>query len=290
MELEIKKEIECAICSRIYYEPITMTCGHTFCRNCLLRSMDYSNRCCLCREIFHINVEEQPETTVIKNIIQNIYPNYYKERMIENNEFEDVNNNTIPLFVINIVHFPTTQLILHIFEPRYRLMLRRVLKASKEFAIIPSINDEMQEFGVITKIKENKLLTDGRSYILTTGTQKIKILETFELDGYKVGKYSKEDDIKCKEDEAFVKEFKEIYDSFQKLCQLNEDLLSSLESQYGKLPNPNEHDSFLYWISSILISDLNIKVEILKLNNIVDRLNLIKNTLKNDEQLKYFFK
>jgi Lon protease-like protein len=290
MELEIKKEIECAICSRIYYEPITMTCGHTFCRNCLLRSMDYSNRCCLCREIFHINVEEQPETTVIKNIIQNIYPNYYKERMIENNEFEDVNNNTIPLFVINIVHFPTTQLILHIFEPRYRLMLRRVLKGSKEFAIIPSINDEMQEFGVITKIKENKLLTDGRSYILTTGTQKIKILETFELDGYKVGKYSKEDDIKCKEDEAFVKEFKEIYDSFQKLCQLNEDLLSSLESQYGKLPNPNEHDSFLYWISSILISDLNIKVEILKLNNIVDRLNLIKNTLKNDEQLKYFFK
>lgn len=34
---------------RLFYHPVTTPCGHTFCRGCLYRSLDYSNGCPLCK-------------------------------------------------------------------------------------------------------------------------------------------------------------------------------------------------------------------------------------------------
>lgn len=43
--------MDCSICSRLLYEPVTTPCGHTFCRSCFARSMDHSSRCPLCRTV-----------------------------------------------------------------------------------------------------------------------------------------------------------------------------------------------------------------------------------------------
>lgn len=42
----------------------------------------------------------------------------------------------MPLFVLNTVVFPKLEFPMHIFEPRYRLMLRRCLEGQKRFGLV----------------------------------------------------------------------------------------------------------------------------------------------------------
>lgn len=35
---------------RLFYEPVTTPCGHTFCKNCLERCLDHTPQCPLCKE------------------------------------------------------------------------------------------------------------------------------------------------------------------------------------------------------------------------------------------------
>jgi len=42
----------------------------------------------------------------------------------------------IPLFPLEVVLFPGTPLPLHIFEPRYKLMIQRCLENDSEFGVV----------------------------------------------------------------------------------------------------------------------------------------------------------
>ena len=44
---------ECCLCKRLMYEPVTVTCGHSFCRACIIRSFDHSQACPMCRSLLH---------------------------------------------------------------------------------------------------------------------------------------------------------------------------------------------------------------------------------------------
>ena len=44
---------ECCLCKRLMYEPVTITCGHSFCRTCIIRSFDHSQTCPMCRSWLH---------------------------------------------------------------------------------------------------------------------------------------------------------------------------------------------------------------------------------------------
>jgi hypothetical protein len=45
-----KEDYECSLCFRLFLEPLTTPCGHTFCKLCLNRSLDYSKACPLCKD------------------------------------------------------------------------------------------------------------------------------------------------------------------------------------------------------------------------------------------------
>ena len=53
-------ELDCAICHELLLQPVTTVCGHTFCRNCLVRALDYREECPACRAHvapnFNVNV------------------------------------------------------------------------------------------------------------------------------------------------------------------------------------------------------------------------------------------
>lgn len=53
------EDITCAICHRVYLDPITTPCTHSFCRNCLLHSFEALRKqdCPLCRTILGMSVE-----------------------------------------------------------------------------------------------------------------------------------------------------------------------------------------------------------------------------------------
>jgi len=46
---EVPPEFECTICMKLLLDPVTVSCGHTFCKRCLEQALDYRNLCAVCR-------------------------------------------------------------------------------------------------------------------------------------------------------------------------------------------------------------------------------------------------
>lgn len=90
--------------------------------------------------------------------------------------------NFIPLFPLGIVVYPGEWLNLHIFEPRYRQLIRECKDENKVFGIPPVIANRVQETGSIVEIKE--LVTeydDGRMDIRVQGTRIFRMLEVVKI-------------------------------------------------------------------------------------------------------------
>ncbi|KAF4531574.1 hypothetical protein B566_EDAN018539, partial [Ephemera danica] len=41
-------DLDCVLCCRLLWRPVTTPCGHTYCWTCLDRCLDYSHACPLC--------------------------------------------------------------------------------------------------------------------------------------------------------------------------------------------------------------------------------------------------
>jgi Lon protease-like protein len=85
--------------------------------------------------------------------------------------------------------------ILHVFEPRYRLMIRRCVESSSpRFGMVLPARagtegiGGMSEYGTLLEIQSVQLLPDGRSMVETIGISRFKLLEKGSLDGYTVGR------------------------------------------------------------------------------------------------------
>ena len=59
---------------------------------------------------------------------------------------------TIPLFPLNLVVFPGEKLNLHIFEPRYRQLVRDCLEQNLTFGIPPFIDNALGEIGTEVRL------------------------------------------------------------------------------------------------------------------------------------------
>ena len=50
--LPLQQELTCPVCQGIFQDPVLLPCTHSFCRECLQKSLRYNKRCPLCREQF----------------------------------------------------------------------------------------------------------------------------------------------------------------------------------------------------------------------------------------------
>jgi ATP-dependent Lon protease len=84
----------------------------------------------------------------------------------------------IPLFPLNVVLLPGAQLPLHIFEPRYREMVRDCLVAKSCFGMVLATEDGVAGVGCTAEITEVvRRYDDGRMDILTVGRRPFRVLE-----------------------------------------------------------------------------------------------------------------
>lgn len=85
----------------------------------------------------------------------------------------------VPLFPLKLVAFPGEQLNLHVFEPRYKQLVRDCICGDQEFGVCV-FTDKLQEHGTMVKLLEiYKEYEDGRMDIKTIGTSVFR-LKTFE--------------------------------------------------------------------------------------------------------------
>jgi len=97
-----------------------------------------------------------------------------------------MNNSIIPLFPLSLVVFPESKYPLHIFEERYKRMLRRCRSTGEGFGIAAQIGTDISKVGTYVKVSEIlKEYESGESDIIVHGTNRIVILEYhLNPDGY----------------------------------------------------------------------------------------------------------
>ena len=79
-------------------------------------------------------------------------------------------DSRIPLFPLDAVLYPGATLPLHIFEPRYKLMIRHCLRDNCEFGVILAGEKGVATVGCTAAItRKMKDYPDGRMDILTQG-------------------------------------------------------------------------------------------------------------------------
>ena len=86
--------------------------------------------------------------------------------------------NFIPIFPLNVVVYPGEILNLHIFEPRYKELVKECFENKKPFGIPAVINGNVAEYGTLVSIQEIAQEYDnGEMDIITNGTIVFRILE-----------------------------------------------------------------------------------------------------------------
>jgi Lon protease-like protein len=88
----------------------------------------------------------------------------------------------LPLFPLHVVLFPGLPLPLHIFEPRYRLMIGQCLQADAPFGVVliragREVGDPATPYqvGTTAQIVQHERLADGRLHLLCVGRDRFRV-------------------------------------------------------------------------------------------------------------------
>ncbi|MGC1105147.1 MAG: LON peptidase substrate-binding domain-containing protein [Candidatus Acidiferrales bacterium] len=96
-----------------------------------------------------------------------------------------MNPKRIPLFPLDVVLFPGCSLPLHIFESRFKLMIRRCLNMKLQFGVILAQKQGMATVGCTAAIVSLvKQYPDGKMDILTRGETPFQVKEVFDDKPY----------------------------------------------------------------------------------------------------------
>jgi len=159
----------------------------------------------------------------------------------------------LPLFPLpEVVLFPKEVLPLHIFESRYRIMLKSVLETDSMFGVIkldPNTKT-MANVGCCAQIIKHQTAEDGRSNIITLGQQRFQILEIIRSTPYCSAMVSWIDD----ENVDSFNELDALKDSVTEALSDVVKLTSKLTNSKKYLPDtlPKNPMELSFWIGSHL--------------------------------------
>jgi Lon protease-like protein len=168
----------------------------------------------------------------------------------------------IALFPLNVVLFPGAPLPLHIFEPRYRQMVKDCLEEKTEFGMLLSLSNGVAHVGCTAEIVEvAKRYNDGRMDILTAGRAPFRVVELFTENPLLEGHVDYLEDRETRSNERIQRELVELFEACHTL--IYEDYPKNLE---GAAP-----EDLSYLVAATLPMDLLWKQQILELRCEADR-------------------
>jgi len=87
----------------------------------------------------------------------------------------------IPIFPLEVVLFPGEMLPLHIFEPRYKEMIRECDEKQQPFGVVLAVDDGLAEVACTADLLQiAKTYANGEMDIITIGRRVCRILELIE--------------------------------------------------------------------------------------------------------------
>ncbi len=188
----------------------------------------------------------------------------------------------LPLFPLpNIVFFPHTRLPLHVFEPRYRQMVKDVLETDQRFGIVllrPGWETEYFNtpptfsYGTLGTIEQAVPLEDGRYNIVVRGDTRFRILDEVSQLPYRTARVIAEPETEG--------EPQALQEQHQWLAGLSHQYLHYLPDQTAV---PEIETVNLDALTNALIMSLNLDIEekqkLLEIHDVISRADEVGNEL-----------
>ncbi len=237
----------------------------------------------------------QNATVFIDKLVKKFYQNEYAERLKQHQEeLKEVtsNENEIPIFVCTLA-LPYAPCPLHIYEPRYRLMIRRAIESgSNQFGMCmysESTPYHYTEYGCVLDIQSHQFTRDGRAIVTTVGGRRFKVLSSATKDGYNVSQIEWVKD-EIVEDEEERAQLQLLHDDVYRLAHNWYSLIPDAKKDrileiYGvrDLPEPeqdiqsNDNGPYWFWfLLNILPLETHLQYKFLTKTNLKDRLKQMK--------------
>ncbi|KAI4249282.1 MAG: hypothetical protein L6R40_000740 [Gallowayella cf. fulva] len=322
---ETKNELDCQVCYALMLDPLTTNCGHSFCRKCIARILDHSNLCPICRRtlLMRPGAINEPSNKRLSDLLNNLCPDLVAARIeaAAQEEHAMAGDNNVCLFPCTLA-YPAMPTFLHIFEPRYRLMIRRAVDSGEgRFGMVMYnprrvVEGELgpvhfRQYGTLLQIRHWELLPDGRSLIETVGLSRFLVRSYSLVDGYIVGRIERVDDIPLAEEEQI--EASETSNPSAPADNLNVQLdqLSTVQlhrvatdfvsrmrtasapwlharvtAAYG--PPPDDPAIFPYWFASILPIKDEDKYKLLSTKSVRERVKMTARWVRKIEAQRWY--
>ncbi|GAB5591421.1 hypothetical protein Unana1_06321 [Umbelopsis nana] len=212
-----------------------------------------------------------------------------------------------PIFICSI-GYPTIPCYLHVFEPRYRLMIRRCTAhgASRRFGMCMGLPGKtFSDIGIMMQIEGAEPLNDGRYLVKSVGLYRFRIKKQSMRDGYNTAQVERFDD----DDDARKEEHNmDSRNDEQTKVECTTESMVREASQFGNLLQhsnvpwilqriactnckmPVDPSSLSWWMAATIPIDDQEKLQILQLTSVHARLSLICEWIKQVQQQWWFQK
>jgi Lon protease-like protein len=168
----------------------------------------------------------------------------------------------LPLFPLNVVLLPGADMPLHIFEPRYRQMVRDCLDAKSPFGMLLALPNGVAGTGCTAEILEiTRKYEDGRCDIITIGREPFRVVELFSDQPLLSGEVDFLDDRRVPMNAAVSRELIDLYETCHTL----------IFDDYPRNLDGADLDEISYRVAAKLPMDLLWKQRILELRTEADR-------------------
>ena len=175
----------------------------------------------------------------------------------------------LPLFPLNLILLPYEYLPLHIFEPRYKKMIKNAIDNNAPFGIILSQGDGVFSKGVKVCVTEVfKEYNNGEYDILVKGQELFEVMGT-EMDGDTVIGKIEYVSIEASSEDLHFQKFQDSYLKVLMKFGVDQDL------------NIHMNKKISYEFLQGLQLPLPLKKELIKIDNETDRLIFINNIFHN---------
>ncbi|KAK4570444.1 hypothetical protein LTR86_002524 [Recurvomyces mirabilis] len=318
------REVDCQVCYNLMLDPVTTPCGHTLCRKCLARTLDHACHCPVCRRGLAIppSLHSQASNKTIVDLLNGLCPDVVTTRAeaVALEERPGEGELDTPLFICTL-GFPNQPTFLRIFEPRYRLMLRRCMEGNREFGMLmynryyEPQGDlgpvHFYHYGTMLRILHAQTLPDGTSLAESRGMYRFRIKAHGVIDGYAVGRVERLEDVALADEERAEAEDialppveeNDVYGQVNRmptrdLLALGHEFISRMQARSAPWLQqrvldihgqpPDDAALFPYWFASVLpISDEE-KYKLMPTTTVRERLKITANWIRRIESQRCF--
>jgi Lon protease-like protein len=173
----------------------------------------------------------------------------------------------IPLFPLNVVLLPGGDLPLHIFEPRYRRMVRQCIEHKSEFGMLLSLPKGVVRVGCTAEIVDvAKQYDDGTLDIVTVGRAPFRIVELLNMEPF-----SEDTLLEGQVDYLDDRDRPVCLEVRRALVELYEVCHTIVYGDYPKNVQGAEPQALSYVVAGTLPMDLMWKQQVLELRSEADR-------------------